>query len=139
MDIVTLHRQGLSQRAIARKLGVSRNTVKKYLDDPGLVFTKPPVRQRTSLLDPYMGNIQAWLAEDGFYRATLIYDRLAAMGFLGSYEIVKRKVRELKDEFQKVAYLRFSRPSRATRLRWTSVNSRLSMQTGVWKSSICLP
>ena len=41
LDIVTLHRQGLSQRAIARKLGVSRNTVKKYLDDPGLVFAKP--------------------------------------------------------------------------------------------------
>ena len=107
MDIVTLHRQGLSQRAIARKLGISRNTVKKYLDDPGHVFRQPAVRQRSSLLDPYIGNIQAWLEEDSYYRATLIYDRLSAMGFAGSYEIVKRKVRELKDEFQKVAYLRF--------------------------------
>ena len=107
LDIVTLHRQGLSQRAIARKLGVSRNTVKKYLDDPGHVFRQPAVRQRSSLLDPYIGNIQAWLEEDSYYRATLIYDRLSAMGFAGSYEIVKRKVRELKDEFQKVAYLRF--------------------------------
>ena len=56
LDIVTLHRQGLSQRAIARKLGISRNTVKKYLDNPGHVFRQPAVRQRSSLLDPYIGN-----------------------------------------------------------------------------------
>ena len=33
MDILALHRQGLSMRAIARKMGIHRKTVKKYLMD----------------------------------------------------------------------------------------------------------
>ncbi len=31
MEIKILHKQGMSSRAIARKLGISRNTVKRYL------------------------------------------------------------------------------------------------------------
>ncbi|MDP5212838.1 helix-turn-helix domain-containing protein, partial [Pseudoalteromonas tunicata] len=31
MKIQILHQQGLSQRAIAKQLGISRNTVKRYL------------------------------------------------------------------------------------------------------------
>ncbi len=107
MDIVTLNRQGLTQRAIARRLGISRNTVKKYLENPNLAFAPAPVRQRKSQLDPYLGNIEAWIKEDSCYTGTWIYDRLTAMGFTGSYEIVKRKVRKLKNRYQKVAYMRF--------------------------------
>jgi len=33
MDIFTLHRQGFSFRAIAHKLGIHRNTVKKYIQE----------------------------------------------------------------------------------------------------------
>ena len=32
MDILALHRQGCSYRAIARKLSIHRNTVKKYVE-----------------------------------------------------------------------------------------------------------
>jgi len=107
LEILTLHRKGLKQRAIARKLGISRNTVKKYIDNPQLAFEPFNGRFRTSKLDPFENNIKAWIEEDSEYRATWIYDRLFNMGFSGSYEIVKRKVRELKDEHQKVAYMRF--------------------------------
>ncbi len=31
MEIKILHKQGMSNRAIARKLGISRNTVRRYL------------------------------------------------------------------------------------------------------------
>ncbi|THD55159.1 transposase, partial [Enterobacteriaceae bacterium ML5] len=31
MEIKILHKQGMSSRAIAKKLGISRNTVKRYL------------------------------------------------------------------------------------------------------------
>lgn len=107
MEILTLHRKGLKQRAIARKLGISRNTVKKYIENPQLAFQPFQGRSRPSKLDPFEDNIEAWIEEDFHYRATWIYDRLFNMGFSGSYEIVKRKVRELKDEYQKVAYMRF--------------------------------
>ena len=102
-----LHRNGLSQRAIARKLGISRNTVKKYIENPGLLEGRVRKRERKSKLDPYLGNIQAWLEEDEYYRATWIYDRLGNMGFSGSYEIVKRKVRELRQAQQEIAFMRF--------------------------------
>ncbi|MFZ2631054.1 MAG: DDE-type integrase/transposase/recombinase, partial [Desulfosalsimonadaceae bacterium] len=51
--------------------------------------------------------IKAWLDEDFEYRATWIYDRMVSMGFTGSYEIVKRQVREFKKEHQQIAYMRF--------------------------------
>jgi len=107
LDIITLHRKGLKQRAIARKLGISRNTVKKYIENPDLVFKPPPPRHRRSLLDPFSDNIRAWVDEDSEYTASWIYDRLTNMGFIGSYEIVKRKVHRIKERYYKVAYMRF--------------------------------
>ena len=107
LDILTLHRKGLGQRKIARKLGISRNTVKKYLEHPEFPNSQKMKVKRKSLLDPYVGNIEAWLEEDFEYKGTWIYDRLTSMGFSGSYEIVKRKVHELKAERQKIAYMRF--------------------------------
>ena len=107
MDILTLHRKGLKKREIARKLCISRNTVKKYIDNPQLAFEPFKGQPRPSKLDPFENNIKAWIEEDSQYRATWIYDRLFNMGFTGSYEIVKRKVGKMKSEFQKVAYMRF--------------------------------
>jgi len=37
-----------------------------------------PVK-RKSLLDPYIGNIEAWLSEDIAFTGTWIYDRLTNM------------------------------------------------------------
>lgn len=107
MDIHVMKRQGLSQRQIARKLGISRNTVKKYLDDPGLEERKQGGCSRKSQLDAFRGNIEAWLTEDIQYKATWVYDRLRPMGFGGSYEIVKRVVHGIKAERQQIAYMRF--------------------------------
>ena len=106
MDIITMHRKGLKQRAIARKLGLSRNTVKKYIERPELAFETPRSRSRKSRLDPFSDNIKAWIEEDSEYTAAWIYDRLGNMGFIGSYEIVKRRVRKIKENYHKVAYMR---------------------------------
>jgi transposase len=107
LDILMLKKKGLSQRQIASKLGISRNTVKKYLDNPDISENSHRKQRRKSLLDEYIGNIKAWLEEDVEYTAAWIYDHLVPMGFRGSYEIVKRKVHELKAERQKIAYMRF--------------------------------
>ena len=50
MDISSLFRQGYSGRQIARSLGISRNTVKKYLSGDETAF-KP--RNYKSKLDPF--------------------------------------------------------------------------------------
>lgn len=98
MDILLLQRAGLSQRKIARKMGISRNTVKKYIEHQGYPAVETKKRKRKSLLYPFTDNIDSWLDEDMEYRATWIYDRLCNMGFIGSYEIVKRKVHQIKAE-----------------------------------------
>ena len=85
MEILDLHRSGLSQRAIARRLGISRNTVKKYLDAPEEYLKNPPSYHRASILEPYYDAIKAWLEEDGYYTATWIYNRLVNQGYTGSY------------------------------------------------------
>ncbi len=107
MDIYQLASKGYSHRAIARTLGIHRATVKKYLAHPDQVGTYHQQHPRPSLLDPYVSTIEGWLHDDPYYTATWIYDRLRAMGFPGSYEIVKRKVRALKDDLQRLAYIRF--------------------------------
>lgn len=107
MDIHVLRRQGLSQQRIAERLGISRPTVAKYLNHPENALEKPSYKKRSSQLDPYVDNIRTWIEEDFEYKATWIYDRLTRIGFTGSYEIVKRKVREFKGERQQIAYMRF--------------------------------
>lgn len=46
VEIHVLHRQGQSIRAIAQKLGVSRNTVRRYLRDLSAVPTIPTARRK---------------------------------------------------------------------------------------------
>ncbi len=107
LNIHALKRQGLSQRAIARKLGIHRQTVKKYLDHPELIQGGYQRISRVSKLDPYQDHIQSWIEEDPEYSAVWIYDHLVPLGFTGSYEIVKRKVRSIKGQKQQIAYMRF--------------------------------
>jgi len=52
---------------IARKLGISRNTVKKFLDKPELPGEQRKIKKRKSLLDAYRDNIKAWLRGYGLY------------------------------------------------------------------------
>jgi transposase len=113
LDILTLHRRGLKQRAIARKLGISRNTVKKYIDKPELAFEPALGRKRSSQLDAYQDNIKAWIEEDSDYRASWIYDRLSNMGFAGSCKSKTTTIKWLTCAL---------RPSPDTRPRWILVN-----------------
>jgi transposase len=51
VEIHVLHRQGESIRAIAQKLGASRNTVRCYLRDLSAVPIYPDRTQRATKLD----------------------------------------------------------------------------------------
>jgi len=72
MDIISLHRQGLSMRAIAKKLGIHRNTVKKHIEGNTFPQYRKNKRQK-SVLDPYRQIIDDFLAEDD-YQITWIFD-----------------------------------------------------------------
>lgn len=104
MEIWALKRQGYSVRAIARKLGMHRKTVSKYL--AAREFPKYRSVKRKSALEPYYGMIEEWLrAED--YQATRVHELVIEQGYQGGYETVKRFVRTVKERRDHIAYLRF--------------------------------
>ncbi|NSW91731.1 MAG: IS21 family transposase [Firmicutes bacterium] len=94
--IKALHTQGVSIRKIARTLGVSRNTVRKYLKD-----ANPPqfkAKEYQKQLDRYREEIQAML--DKGYIGTRIHKELVQKGYHGSLSSVHRFLRAFKEDDQ---------------------------------------
>jgi transposase len=107
LDIALYKRQGLSYREIARRVGCSPRTAKKYSEHPELIGKARKPVHRPSKVDPYLEQIAAYLSEDPGYRATAIYDRLRVLGYSGGYGMVKRAVRPLRERQRSKAYVRF--------------------------------
>lgn len=117
MDIKVLHRDGLSIREIARRLGIDRRTVKRHLEREGLPEYERRERQK-SKLEEYYSTIKSYLEEDN-YKGTWIYDKLKKMGYHGSYDLVRRYVQGIKGEMNRLAYVRFeTEPGRQAQVDW---------------------
>lgn len=88
-------REGQSLRGIAKRLGMSRNTLKKRLleqQDPSISLL------RAGKLEAYFAAIGEILATEPHARAVEIHRRLSEQGYQGSYDLVKRRVRSLRLE-----------------------------------------
>ena len=97
---------GESQRHIAKCMGISRNTVKKYCEGNAVPWErKTPVRTSNVLTEETVSFIKQCLAEDSSehlrkqsHTAKRIYDRLVSeAGFSGGESTVRAKVHELKE------------------------------------------
>ncbi|MCZ5585860.1 IS21 family transposase [Escherichia coli] len=91
MEIKILHKQGMSSRAIARELGISRNTVKRYLQaksEPPKYTPRPAV---ASLLDEYRDYIRQRIADAHPYKipATVIAREIRDQGYRGGMTILR--------------------------------------------------
>jgi len=87
VDVVSLHRQGLSIKGIARKLGISRNAVRRALRRGGPPkYERPPA---PSKLDPYKDYLLARLSEFPELSAVSLMDEIRAMGYAGGISILK--------------------------------------------------
>lgn len=101
-DIRRLDAEGATGRAIARQLGISRDSVAKYvgLEDCSPTPPTPQTRPGGSVLAGFEETIDTWLREDARrarkqrHTAKRVFDRLVAEhGFSGSYSPVQRHVK----------------------------------------------
>jgi transposase len=88
VDIVSLHRQGLSIRAISRRMGVSRNTVRAALRRGG-----PPVRapqgRPPSKLEPFKDYLVARLTDFPELSVEALFEEVTGLGYAGGRSILK--------------------------------------------------
>ena len=91
--------RGVSARQIAKELGLSRNTVAKYVGREDF-SPKPVTHAPRSMVDAYAHIIEGWLTGDlreprkQRHTGRRVYDRLVAEhGFTGSYSTVQRWVK----------------------------------------------
>jgi transposase len=97
-QIVTLARAGTSRRAIARAVGVSRNTVKAVLRAHGVqreaehsVLAPPPPRApRPKKIDAFAPRVAELVARYADITAQRVFEILRTEGFGGGYTAVKK-------------------------------------------------
>lgn len=92
--VVTLYNELRSIRAVANKTGLSRQTIRKYLDAPS--YPERHSRQRgPSLLDPYRTYIvDRWNA--GCKNSAQIFREIKELGYIGSGTLVRHYVATLR-------------------------------------------
>jgi transposase len=94
--INTIHElaaQGKSIRAIARTMGIARNTVRQYLRGKPQAVPRP---KRGSVLDPYKAQIHRWIQENHLYNCETMLQRLREQGYSGNGTILRDFVRPLR-------------------------------------------
>lgn len=124
LEIRILHRQGKSIRAIARELGISRETVRKYLRTPELAPRYGPRALRPSKLDPFKVYLTMRIAEAAPRRlpATVYLRELWALGYSGGITILKDWLALQYPQVAAPEIIRFETPpGRQAQADWTSV------------------
>ena len=132
-ELYELKGEGRSIRGIARELGVSRNSVRKYLRSLGLPREKPR-RRRASKLDPYTEYIDVTLSE-GLENCVVLLRELRTLGYGGGYTILKDYVQPRRRRRQSRATVRFETgPGEQAQIDWGSLAyiGQDGRKRGVW-------
>jgi len=103
-----LHQQGVSIRAIARKLNLSRTTVRRHLRNEQLPhYSSRPVRP--SKLDSYKDYICARIeaAKPYWIPAAVLFREIQSQGYQGIASMVRTYVATLKPKVTEASIVRF--------------------------------
>ena len=105
LEIHELKAQGISIREISRRLGYSRNTVRKWLR-----ARTPPQRKarapQPSKLDPFKDYVRCRMAE-GVYNTNKLYKEIKSQGYSGGKSILKSYVKPFRPPAKPSAVVRF--------------------------------
>jgi transposase len=105
LQVVTLAKQGVSARATARALGISRNTVSALLarhdssrqtQQRSALPARPRRAPRPSKLDAFKVTVAQLMARFPDITAQRVFETLRAQGFAGSHSAVKSYVRVVR-------------------------------------------
>jgi len=98
VEIRVLKRQGWSIRAIARETGLSRVTVRRYLEDPETAARYGPREPRPTKLGPHieylLGRVEA--ARPAWIPATVLFREIRERGYEGGLSQLKAYLAPLK-------------------------------------------
>ena len=118
-EIYEMKGRGQSARAIARELGLARNTVSRYLKSPEAIRPQPR-RRRGTKLDAYTEHIDRRLSE-GLENCRVLLRELRALEYEGSYSRVCDYVRPRRRARQPQATVRFETgPGEQAQVDWGS-------------------
>ena len=126
-DIRHMHLvEGLSQRAIARQLGISRNTVRRYCMGEHVPWERKPSARQASVMTPEVIEfIKSCLEENANnpkgqkHTAERIYTRLChEKAFTGGASTVRRAVQELRNKMPEVYVPLAFDPGEAIQVDW---------------------
>lgn len=98
VTIQVLKKRGQSIKAISREMGISRNTVKKYLNSEDTVPQYQLTNGRPSKLDPYKDYIHQRIqsAAPDWIPAAVLYQEILFLGYPGKVRIVSDYVAQFK-------------------------------------------
>jgi transposase len=109
--------EGMGVRAIARRLGMARKTVRQILGHS--LPERKPAPARASLLDPYDKTIRATLERVPEIRAPALLERLRPLGYTGGVTILRDRLQELRGRAPKEAFLTLHfEPGSAMQVDW---------------------
>ena len=110
--------QGTSKSALARQLGVHRDTIHRWIRDgeldrdlDGEVVRYGPRRPVATKLDAYKGIVEARLAAYPQLSAVRLLEEIRAAGYTGGYSQLKAAVRQLRPVPPPEPVVRFETPA----------------------------
>ena len=121
-QVKALAADGLSQREIARRLGINRRTVARML-----ASAEPPRYRRgpvASQLDPFVPVLLRLLEEWPQIKAPRATEVLRGYGYVGSVDVVRRRLRELRPRMVRPAQRTGYRPGQVLQLDWAEMPTR---------------
>jgi transposase len=114
--------EGLSTRGIAKRLSMSRRTVRDMLGQTKPRSRSAPATPRVSILAPYEARVRAELERTPELRAPAMLERLRSAGYTGGISVLRDRMRVLRPRARAQVFSTFTtRPAERLEVDWADL------------------